>query len=413
MKYFKISYRLGKKRGQIVIESETKLSAMKRFQNMEIGIKTKIQEVSEPLSFKVNKLIEKYKNPIKDKRINIEAFISALNQISVMLDAGMPINICLVEAIKSTEDLMLKQILINVSEDIEGGSSLTKAFKPYSRQLGNLSISMFDLGEQSGTLSESILRLAEILQTIHNNRVKLKKATRYPVIIIIAMAIAFTIVITFVVPQFESLFASMKAELPFPTLMLIWAEKAISNYGPYILGFGIISSFAFAKLYSKSEDVALKTDQYLLKTYIVGPVTRYAMLGRFVYIFDILVHAGIPIVDALKAAIGVVDNKYMKLQFKEISDAIEEGRSLHDGFESSGFFESMILQMLKAGEEAGALSKMLEKITSYYNAKYDNIIDNVSSMIEPILIAAIAGFVLVLALGIFLPMWSMADAMGA
>ena len=412
MKFFEISYRLGKKKSKIVIESENKLSAMKKFQKMELGIKTKIKEISEPFNLKIQKQIEKYKSPIKDKRVDIEAYISALNQISVMLDAGMPINICLTEAVKSTEEPMLKLILENVSEDIESGSSLTNAFKPYTRQLGNLSISMFDLGEQSGSLSESILRLAEILQTIHDNRVKLKKATRYPIFIIIAMAIAFTIVLTFVVPQFESLFSSMKTELPFPTLMLLWAEHAISTYGPYILGASVVFAMAFSKIYKTNEKVALKTDQLLLKTYIVGPVTKYAMLGRFVYIFDILVASGIPIVEALKAAMGVVDNKYMKLKFNEISIAIEEGRSLYDGFESAGFFESMILQMLKAGEESGALNKMLDKITIYYNKKYDNIIDNVSTMIEPILIAAIAGFVLVLALGIFLPMWSMADAMG-
>ncbi|MEA2112211.1 MAG: type II secretion system F family protein, partial [Campylobacterota bacterium] len=279
-------------------------------------------------------------------------------------------------------------------------------------QLGNLSISMIHLGEQTGTLAESIDRLSEILQNIHDNRVKLKKATRYPLITIIAMAIAFTVVITFVVPQFEELFKESKTELPFPTLILLWLENAISSYGPYILAGAVVLASIYSYMYKKSETLALKSDKFILKVYIVGAVTKYAMLGRFVYIFNVLVHAGIPIVDALKAATGVVDNRYMKQQFNKITDAVEEGRSLHEGFESSNFFESMILQMLKAGEDAGALNVMLDKITSYYNAKYDNIIDNVSTMIEPILIGAIAGFVLVLALGIFLPMWSMAETMG-
>ncbi len=412
MKFFEIFYRYGKKKSKIVIESQNKLEAMKKFQNMEIGVRVKMQEINEPLNMKIQKIIDRYNSPIKNRRIKIEAYISALEQLSVMLDSGMPINTCLMETIKSTEEPMLKAILESIFNDIESGSSLTNAFKPYKMQLGNLSISMIDLGEQSGTLSEAIDRLADILQTIHNNRVKLKKATRYPMFIIIAMTIAFSVVITFVVPQFESLFAGMKTELPFPTLVLLWLENAITNYAPYIGVAGILFSIIFSKMYKNSEKVALKTDQLLLRTYIVGPVTKYAMLGRFIYIFDILVHAGIPIVDALKAAIGVVDNRYMKKQFLEISSAIEEGRSLYDGFKASGFFESMILQMLKAGEDSGALNKMLSKITSYYNSKYDNIIDSVSSMIEPILIAAIAGFVLVLALGIFLPMWSMADAMG-
>jgi general secretion pathway protein F len=412
MKFFEINYRRGKKKERIVLETSSKLDAMKKFQKMELGVIVKIREISEPLNMKIQKVIERQKNPIKKKRISIENYIAALRQLSVMLDAGMPINLCLNEVVKSTEDPMLKAILTNIIEDVEGGMGLTNAMKPYALQLGNLSISMIYLGEQTGTLSESIHRLSEILQNIHNNRVKLKKATRYPLITIFAMVIAFTVVITFVVPQFEELFRESKTELPFPTLMLLWIENAISSYGPYILVGAILLASAYSYMYKKSYALALKSDELLLKVYIVGAVTKYAMLGRFVYIFDVLVHAGIPIVDALKAAIGVIDNRYMKQQFNKITEAVEEGRSLHNGFESSNFFESMILQMLKAGEDAGALNTMLEKITTYYNAKYDNIIDNVSTMIEPILIGAIAGFVLVLALGIFLPMWSMAETMG-
>ena len=412
MKFFEIYYRHGKQKSTLVLETANKLDAIREFQKMELGVIVRIKEISEPLSMKMRAFIAKQKNPVKHRRIAIESYIAALRQLAVMLDAGMPINVCLSEAATSTKEPMLRAILQRATEDIEGGMSLSDAFKPYAYQLGNLSISMIHLGEQTGTLGESITRLSEILQNIHDNRVKLKKATRYPLITIVAMMIAFTIVIIFVVPQFEALFRESNAELPFPTLLLLWTENALTHYGPYIVALGVLLAGLYSYFYQKSAALALQSDRWLLKIYIVGAVTRYAMLGRFVYIFNVLVHAGIPIVDALKAAVGVVENRYMKQQFSKITEAVEEGRSLHSGFESSDFFESMVLQMLKAGEDAGALNSMLNKITKYYNDKYDNIIDNVSSMIEPILIAAIAGFVLVLALGIFLPMWSMAEAMG-
>ncbi len=411
MKFFEILYRHGKKKSTIVLETNTKLDAMREFQNKQIGILLKIKETTEPLSFKIKNFNDSFNNPIKNKRVNTENYISALNQLAIMLDAGMPINTCLMEAVKSTEDPMLKAMLENIYRDVEEGHGLSNAFKPYSKQLGNLSISMIDLGEQTGTLSESIGKLADILQNIHDNRQKLKKATRYPLITIGAMAIAFTIVITFVVPQFESLFSQMKTELPFPTKILLWIENAISSYGVYIVIGALALAGIYAKMYKSSESLALKTDRYMLKVYIVGLVTKYAMLGRFVYIFNILVKAGIPIIDALNAASDIVDNKYMKQQFRKIREAIEDGRSLYSGFLESGMFSSMILQMLKAGEDSGGLNKMLDKITHYYSKKYNDIIDNVSTMIEPVLIGAIAGFVLVLALGIFLPMWSMADSM--
>lgn len=411
MSFFEISYRQAKQMKSTVLEASNKLDAMKAFQKMQIGVLVKIKETKEPLSMKFKKLQDNFNNPIKDKRADVENYVSVLSQLSIMLDAGMPINTCLSEVVSSTEDPMIKYIFNIVRRDIEEGQSLSSAFKPYSRQFGNLSISMVSLGEQTGTLSESISKLEEILQNIHDNRVKLKKATRYPLFTIGAMAIAFTIVIVFVVPQFESMFAQMQTELPLPTLMLLWIENAIVHYGPYIGVSAVIIAAIYSKLYKTNEKVAFNTDKYMLKVYIVGIVTHYAMIGRFVYIFNILAKAGIPIIDALDAATEIVDNKYMKYQLSKIKDAIKDGKSLYAGFAESGMFSSMILQMLKAGEDSGGLNKMLDKITLYYSKKYNDIIDSVSSMIEPILIGAIAGFVLVLALGIFLPMWSMSESM--
>ncbi len=412
MKFFDVEYRRGGHKKHTIVEADNRLDAMKKFQHLELGVAVKYKEIAEPLSLKFQKLQKKYNSPIKNKRANIENYVALLRQLAVMLDAGMPINICLDEVVQATEDTMLVAIMKSIRDDIEGGQSFTESVRPFSLQLGNLSISMIYLGEQTGTLSESIHKLSEILQTIHDNRVKLKKATRYPMMTIMAMVIAFSVVITFVVPQFKDIFESSSAELPFPTRLLLWIEHAMTYYGPYIIVAAAIMLGIYLYIYNRNEKVALLSDKILLKIYIVGQVTHYAMMGRFVYIFNVLIHAGIPIVDALKAAVGVVQNRYMKQQFGLIIEAIEEGKSLHEGFDESEMFERMILQMLKAGEDSGALNTMLEKITNYYNAKYDNIIDNVSSMIEPILIAAIAGFVLVLALGIFLPMWSMADAMG-
>jgi len=411
MKFFEIFYRHSRKKSKIVLSTATKLDAMKEFQNMQLGTIISVKEINEPFSVRLKKIQDNFNSPIKNKRVNTENYVSALNQLAIMLDAGMPINICLSECVKSTEDAMLKAMLENIYRDVEEGRGLSDSFRVYHRQLGNLSVSMIDLGEQTGTLAESIAKLADILQNIHDNRVKLKKATRYPVMTMTAMAIAFTVVITFVVPQFASIFAQMGTDLPLPTRILIWIEEAISNYGIYILLSAMIFVIVFNKMYNSSESIALKTDKYMLNIYIVGTVTKYAMLGRFVYIFNILVKAGIPIIDALKAAIDIVENKYMKQQFGKIRNAIEDGKSLYTGFLEAGMFNSMILQMLKAGEDSGGLNKMLDKITLYYSKKYDDVIDNVSTMIEPVMIGAIAGFVLVLALGIFLPMWSMADSM--
>ena len=412
MRYFRIDYRSGKRRDSLVLEAPNRIEAIKLFQAKAIGVSLGVREIPKPLSITVQQWLERYRSPIKNQRISQEPFIASLRQIGVMLDAGIPVNQAIEEAIRSTDDAMLEAILQRMLADVEGGVSLSDAIRPFEKQLGNLTLSMMELGEQTGALAESIHQLADILERIQENRRQLVKATRYPLFTIVAMMIAFTIVIVMVVPQFQEMFAQSGTVLPYPTRFLLWIEYAITAYGPYILGGAIMLVSIFSWFYKRSEKVRLEADRLLLKVYIVGKVTKYAMVGRFIYIFNVLLHAGIPITDALDAAVGVVENSYMRQRLAMIRTAIEEGRPLYDGFRESALFLNMIVQMIKAGEQGGALNNMLEKVAKFYQDRYQHIVDNVATMIEPILIAAIAGFVLLLALGIFLPMWSMADTMG-
>lgn len=412
MKFFRVRYKQGSHRFSIILEAPHKAEAFKKFRDKLLGIPINITEVSEPFAMKIQRLKERFTSPIKNRRVKDESYIAFLDQLSTMLDAGMPINTCLVDAIGDTPDPMLRAIFTEVLRDIESGLSFSRSVVNYQRQLGTLSLSMFELGEQTGTLSSAIAKLSTILQQIFDNRQKLKKATRYPLFILIAMGIAFTVVITFVVPQFQSFFEQSGMELPFPTKVLLWTEHAISTYGIYIVSSAIALSAAFSFAYARSPALRLKTDRYFLRIYIVGKVTYYAMIGRFVYLFNILTDAGIPMIDALNIAMGVVENSYMKQQLGKIPTAIEDGRSLAQGFAESEQFEGMVMQMIKAGESSGSLGIMLGKVNKVYNNRYDYIVDNVAALIEPLLITAIAGFVLVLALGIFLPMWSMVDIAG-
>ncbi|MDD5159316.1 MAG: type II secretion system F family protein [Sulfuricurvum sp.] len=412
MKFFRVRYKQGKHKHSTIFEAAHKAEALKKFREKSLGVPVEVKEVSQPFSMKVDRFKKQFTNPIQNRRVKDEPYIAFLDQLSTMLDAGMPINTCMAESITDTEDPMIRAIFTEVLRDIESGLSLSRAVVNYQRQLGTLSLSMFELGEQTGTLSTAIAKLSAILQQIFDNRQKLKKATRYPLFILIAMSIAFTVVITFVVPQFQSFFEQSGMELPFPTKLLLWTEHAIRIYGPYILGGAIILSVSFSFAYRRNPVLRLKTDQYLLKIFIVGKVTYYAMIGRFIYLFNVLTEAGIPMIDALEIAMGVVENSYIKQELRKIPTAIEDGRSLAQGFTESGQFEGMVMQMIKAGESSGSLGAMLGKVNRVYNSRYDYIVDNVATMIEPILIAAIAGFVLVLALGIFLPMWSMVDIAG-
>ena len=412
MSYFEIEYLKKGQKDTAVLSAPNKLEAIKEFKEHPKGIFVSIKETSEPFDIKLQKYKTKLSKYFAPKKIPMLSYIATLRQMAVMLDAGIPINTTLENTVKTSDDKQIKEIFEQVANDIESGADLSTAMKRYDKKVGKLSIAMIELGEKTGMLSESINRLADILQEIYDNRQKMKKATRYPLMTIFAMIVAFSIVITMVVPQFTSIFASYKAELPFPTRLLLWVEHAIRDYG-IIIGGGAVGIFiTLSYIYKKNINFKYLVDKMMLKVYIIGSVIYLSMIGRFIYIFDNLIKAGIPILEAMETATSVIDNTYLKDRLDMIKNSITEGKSLTEGFRSSGQFETMILQMLEAGESSGAINMMLEKISNYYKNKYANLIDNISTMIEPILIAGIAGFVLLLALGIFLPMWSMADAAG-
>ncbi len=412
MKYFEVEYIAKGKKNKIILPSLNKMDAIHSFKSKAIGVFIGLEEVSEPFAIKYDRLISKLKEKLRSKNIPLEPYIASLRQISTMLNAGLPITTCLEDVLKTTEHKRLKEIFRTVLEEVESGINLSQAFKVFEKEVGAISIALFDLGEKTGTLDESIAKLADILQEVYDNRMKLKKATRYPTIVVFVMIVAFSFVITLVVPQFQSMFKEYNAALPFPTILLLWIEHAITQYGIFVLIGAILFSAGLSFLYKNNEKFKLIFDKYMLKVYIVGRVIYLSMIGRFIYVFDRLSTSGIPIIDSLKTATNIVENSYLKKRLSQIIDAIEEGKSLTVGFEDTDQFESMIIQMISAGESSGSLNKMLDKISDIYRKKYGYLVDNVSTMIEPLLIAAIAGFVLLLALGIFLPMWSIAEAVG-
>ena len=407
--YFEITYLKDGKKETTIIKADNFIEATKKFRNQRLGVFLKIKETSEPLSVKINKLKKEIDKKLSAK-IDLEEYVAVLEQIYVMLDASLSLNDILSSVSENIKNKKLKKIFTQLNQDIQSGINISESLKKHEKDIGKLSISMIELGEQTGMLAESFRDLAQILSEILENRKKLKSATRYPMFILFAMMIAFTVVILFVIPPFKNIFAELGAELPLPTRFLLWLEHFLRVIGPWIVGGSIVFLIVVNYLYSKYEKVELFIDKWMLKVYIIGVVTKYALLGRFLYSFEKMVGAGIPIMDALDTALGVVDNLYLKNQLMKIKKAIAEGRGLGIGFEETELFDNMIVQMIKSGEDSGALNRMLEKASNYYRNKYLDIVENISSLIEPILIAAIAGFVIVLAFGIFLPMWGMAEA---
>lgn len=405
-KYFEAELAIGDKKQKKKIQATSKIEAIERAKESYGGRVIKIKEIPAPIvisDFSFAKELFKQKIPL-------EAQIVAIRQIAVMANAGLPFTAILKETISSTADKRLKEILTKSLSDINAGMSFSESLRHYESELGRLTISMTELGEKTGAMAESLNSLSGILEEIQDNRVKLKKALRYPAAVITAMCIAFVVLIMVVVPKFKAVFDKFKADLPLPTKILLNAEKFFTDYGLVTLVVLAAVLMSVFRAYKTSSSFKTMIDKWTLRLPIVGETVKVGLLSRFTVVFKELNKAGLPIVEALEISQRSIENGYVKKKFSQSIITVQKGMSLTEAFKEAEMYENMTMQMLRAGEQSGSLGDMLDKISEYYSKKFQSKMDNISASIEPLLITMLAGLVLLLALGIFMPMWDMAKA---
>ena len=410
MSYFIATILTKGKKEEQGFHAEDKKEATKHAKLKFAGIIIKIVEAQEPLELKFKRFQKDLLKNITKKKIKPDMLIASIRQLAVMTNAGISIYDSLFEIADATDDEALKAVFGKVAEDINSGHSLSASLEHFRYEVGNLTIAMIQLGEKTGNLDEALYSLGDMLEEIRSNIVKFKKAMAYPRNVMIAMAIAFTILLTQVVPKFKAIFEQLHADLPVPTKILLWLEHSLNTYGPYILAV-MFTTFVVAKyMINNYRDVKYKWHQLLLKTYLIKGVIKFATLSRFTLVFSELIRAGIPIAEALDTSIAMIDSLPLKEKLLSVRINVEKGGGLNQGLKDTELFENMIIQMVSAGEDSGTLDTMIKKVAEYYKMRFDAIIEGLSSAIEPIMLVMITGMVLLLALGIFLPMWDMGSA---
>ena len=410
--YYRVTLLERGKRSSEIIEAPNKRAAVakaKREHPKAVVVQT--VETAAPVEDLLKKVGKDLKRFTKHK-IKEEDKIATIRQIAVMTDAGIPIHDTLEDVANNTANKRLQEIYHTLATDINAGRSMSQAIQPFAEDFGHIAIAMTNLGEKTGNFPESYHKLADILENIRDNKAKFKKALRYPLITLTAMAIAFVILIMLVVPKFRAIFEEFHAELPLPTKILLSIEYAFSHYGLYLLIGLVLLIYSIIFLYKNNKSFKYKMDEILVhpRFYLINRVIFLSSMYNYTLVFGELVRAGIPVSEALDTAVDMVDNDYIRAKLETVNANIGRGMSLTEAFEQTGLFENMLLQMIKAGEASGQLDKMLQKVTDYYNMRFQDIIDNLSSYIEPIMMFFIAGLVLLMALGIFLPMWDLGRA---
>ncbi|MGK5061312.1 type II secretion system F family protein [Janthinobacterium sp. LB3P112] len=327
-------------------------------------------------------------------------------QLYTLLKAGVPIMRGLAGLQESAISPAFGRIIKDVRESLDAGRELSAAMARHPTVFTPFYLSMVRVGEMTGRLDEVFLRLFDHLEFDRDMRARVKSATRYPSFVIVAMLIAMVIVNMFVIPQFVKVFASFNAELPLMTRILIGTSAFMVNYWPVLLVVTIASIAAF-RAWLRTIPGRYTWDRYKLRFPIAGKIILKGTMARFARSFALSSTSGVPIVQALTVVSQTVDNAYLCARVEQMRDGVERGDSILRTSVAAGVFTPVVLQMIAVGEESGSLDDLMDEIAQMYEREVDYELKTLSAQIEPILIAFLGAMVLVLALGIFLPVWDL------
>lgn len=356
-----------------------------------------------------NDVFAQLKESLRRKHVDLEELIIFCRQMYSLSKAGVPIIRAIGGLAESSRNLYLREVLQAVRSDLEGGQGMAVALNAHPRVFNTLFVSMISVGENTGQLDQAFRQLSVYLELERETRKRIKQATRYPLFVLSAMAVALVVINLFVIPAFAKVFAQFKADLPWATQILIGTSQFFQDFWWLLaLLFGG-SLFGFFK-WIETDAGALKWDQIKLRLPIVGGIFERIALARFTRTFAMMYRAGVPLLQTLSINSASVGNRYIGQAILAMREGIERGEALTRTASASGLFTPLVLQMMAVGEETGALDDLFVEVADFYEQEVDYDLKQLADAIEPILIVAMGVLVLILALGVFLPMWELASA---
>jgi type IV pilus assembly protein PilC len=338
--------------------------------------------------------------------VKITDLILFSKQFRSMMQAGIPIVRLLTVLENQTENKTLKKAVAVIGQDIKAGSTLHDAMKKHPGIFSPLYLSMINAGEISGTIPDVMERLIGIIEHEHKVKSDVRSAMQYPIIVVIALGIAFFVLLTFVIPKFVTIFTKVGMELPLPTKLAIMLHHLLIDWW-YVIIAVIVGLIVGLRLWFKTDSGRLARDTFILNLPLFGPLLQKAALSRFASIFAILQSSGVPVMQALEVLIGTIGNAAISRQFDMVREKIREGQGISGPLGSAKYFTPMVVDMVAVGEESGNIDDMLRQISVHYDDEVAYAVKRLSDALGPILIVGLAAVVGFFALAIFLPMWDM------
>jgi MSHA biogenesis protein MshG len=352
---------------------------------------------------------ESWLTRLNRKPITIEDMLVFSRQMYTLNKAGVPILRAFAGLQASATKPAMVDMLKDVRASLDQGRELSNALSRHSDVFDAFYVSMIRVGEMTGRLTEVFLRLTQHMEFERDVRERVKQAMRYPTFVMIAMAIAIVVLNVFVIPVFAKVFAGFNAELPLITRGLLAFSGFMVAWWPLLIAMGV-GTVVGVRAYLRTPQGRYRWDARKLKLPIVGDIILKATLARFARSFALSSQNGVPLVQALTVVAQTVDNAYIGGRIEQMRDGIERGESISRCATAAGVFTPVVLQMINVGEETGELDALLFEIAEMYERDTDYSIKGLSAAIEPVMLGAIGLLVLLLALGVFLPLWNMGQA---
>ena len=353
----------------------------------------------------VEQAAPKKRGPLFKGGVKTADIVTFTTQLSTLQDAGLPI----VRSLKILEEQQkpgrLKDELEAISEEVEQGSTFSEALSKYPKSFNKLYISMVKAGEAGGVLDVILRRLAGFMEKSQKLRKKVKGALIYPAAVVTVAAAILVVIMLFVVPAFEKMFADIGQSLPAPTQLLLSTSQAIQKYWFLLPGIPIVLMFSM-KMIARTERGGKALDAFKLKMPVFGNIIKKSSVARFCRTLGTLIASGVPILEALRIVRDAVGNIIISNAIEDVHGSIREGDTIADPLRASGIFDELLVNMIDVGEETGELDKMLMKIADNYEADVDVAVEGMSSLLEPVLIVGmglVVGFIVV---SLFLPLVS-------
>lgn len=364
-----------------------------------------IQEVEEQTD-----VLEQIRYWWAKRSISINDLILFSRQMHGLTKAGVPLISALNSLAESSRNPVFKAGLTDLARKLETGQPLSQAMAQHEALFPMLLVSIVHIGETTGSLEQAFLQIGHYLGREKETQSRIKTALRYPSMVIAAISIAMVVINIYVIPSFKGVFDKLGAELPWQTRALISISNFTVHYWPHMLVVLFLSAIAFMR-YLRTPDGHLFWDRMILKIPVVGGIISDAIMERFARSFAMIMQSGVPVIQGISIVANAVGNVHVSERLQRMRLGIEKGDSISRMAKSVGLFPPLVIQMLIVGEESGNIADMLHEAADFYEGEMNASLKNLSSIIEPVLIVVIGAMVLVLALGVFLPMWNLSSAM--